>query len=207
MKKTERWGFGLVDSPDGKRLDELEGGLQLGLKEDDLDFSEEDFIANPCEPPDVHFMEAAQGWLELGDAASALAELAHLNPSLINHPDVLLLSWDIRAALGHWSEAFDIGEELMRVIPDDIRSVLNRSTALRYMPGGGLRLAYDDLLRSEYGDWQVLYLLARYACQLGKLDEARQWLRRAGSGGGLRETALDEPDLEPIWAFVDQSKW
>lgn len=174
--------------------------------ETDINY-DEDFTANPCEPPDVHYMDAAQGWLELGDASSALAELTRVNPSLKNHPDVLLLIWDIRAALGHWNDAFNIGEELMRVIPDDFRSAVNRSIALRYMPGGGLQLAYDDLLRSEPYNWHVQYLLARYSCKLGKLDEARQWLKRAGSGGGLREEALDEPDLEPIWKFVDKGKW
>jgi hypothetical protein len=188
-----------------KTSDQVVNGLEHHV-ETDICY-DEDFTANPCEPPDVHFMEAAEGWLEMGDAASALAELTRLNPSLKNHPDVLLLCWDIRAALGHWIEAFNIGEELMRVIPDDFRSVVNRSIALRYMPGGGLQLAYDDILQVGSFHWKIDYLLARYACQLGKLDEAQQWLRRAGSGSGLRKTALDEPDLAPIWEFVYKRKW
>lgn len=207
MKKPERWQLRVAESSKDDHLDELEVHVQPGIKEDDLGFTEEEFLANPCEPPDADFFEAAQRWLDLGDAELALTELTHLNPSLKNHPDVLLLGWDIRAALGHWSEAFSIGEGLMRVIPEDFRSVVNRSISLRYMPGGGLQIAYDDLSKENYGDWHNYYLLARYACQLGKLDEARQLLASVAGNSGVRAMALDEPDFSPIWKFVDKKQW
>jgi tetratricopeptide (TPR) repeat protein len=168
---------------------------------------DEDFTALPCEPPDVHSIDAACGWLELGDAASARKELADLDASLKKHPDVLLLSWDIDAALGDWEAAYATAQEMMRVIPDDIRSWLNRSIALRHAEGGGAQAAYDALLTGErhFDLNSRFYLhLARHACQAGKLQEARLWLCRANElgCGGVKDIALDEPDLEPIWEYV-----
>ncbi len=50
--------------------------------------------------------------------------------------------------------------------------------------------------------WLVCYHLARFAAQLEKLEEARDWLSCAGYCSG-RYLALDESDLAPIREFVD----
>lgn len=41
--------------------------------------------------------------------------------------------------------------------------------------------------------------------QLGRLEEAREWLRKAMDQGDEREItlrALADPDLEPLWANI-----
>lgn len=49
--------------------------------------------------------------------------------------------------------------------------------------------------------WLIPYNLACYACQLGRLDEAREWFRRAltmGDGKAIKLEALNDPDLAPL---------
>jgi hypothetical protein len=51
------------------------------------------------------------------------------------------------------------------------------------------------------------YNLACYSCQLGNLKEAYQWLEKAIDLAGkeeIRQTALEDPDLEPLWADVGE---
>jgi hypothetical protein len=49
--------------------------------------------------------------------------------------------------------------------------------------------------------WEISYNLACYTCQLGRLDEARQWFHRAltlGDEKAIKLEALDDPDLAPL---------
>ena len=53
--------------------------------------------------------------------------------------------------------------------------------------------------------WLVPYNLACYCAQLGRLQEARQWLKKAFKLGDAKEVklmALDDPDLEPLWLGI-----
>jgi hypothetical protein len=110
-----------------------------------------DSVANPCEPPYLHYMEGAQGWLELGDARSALHEIRRIDADLKNHPDVLLLTWDIQAALRNWDEAYKIGDCLVKVIPDDLQSWLNRSESIMH----------KDTTEAAYEAYQALRFSAK----------------------------------------------
>ncbi len=47
----------------------------------------------PLEPPDTHYLSAALGWLELGNAAESICELGQIRPENVNHPDVLEVRW------------------------------------------------------------------------------------------------------------------
>lgn len=169
------------------------------------DEGEEDLTANPCEPPQLHYMEAAKGWLELGMAPFALQELNRFDAQLEGHPDVLLLRWDIHAAMGNWDGAYEVAEKLRQTVPEDLKGWLNRSEAMRHMHGGGIQPAYEALLLGA-GVFRENYLfhfwLARYACLAGITEEARHWLQCADQLGGVKKLALHEPDLEPIWEFV-----
>ncbi len=51
----------------------------------------------------------------------------------------------------------------------------------------------------------VAYNLACYACQLGDLKGARTLLERAfalGDASKMKLMALDDPDLESLWAEI-----
>ena len=89
---------------------------------------------------------------------------------------------------------------------------MNRSYAIRRAPGGGVQAAYDALkpAAERLSDLeQVTFNLACYACQLGRLQEAREWLakafaaaERSGRVKLRRQEALEEADLQPLWSEI-----
>ena len=54
------------------------------------------------EPPDNFHLEAAKGWLDLGDHVLANGELEKITPNLRAHPDVLDVPWQIYAKAEKW---------------------------------------------------------------------------------------------------------
>jgi hypothetical protein len=54
-------------------------------------------------------------------------------------------------------------------------------------------------------DCTMIYNRACYACRLGNLTTAQQLLTRAmklGDSGQVKETALADHDLEPLWKLI-----
>ena len=75
------------------------------------------------EAPDTHYLSGAEGWMELGDLSSALAELDLISELFHDHYDVLQVRWhilnrmeDFRAADGKfyfkmaWPGAKNVGD-------------------------------------------------------------------------------------------------
>jgi hypothetical protein len=55
--------------------------------------------------------------------------------------------------------------------------------------------------------WNIPYNLACYACQLGKHEEAWEWLEDTfdlGNSKTVKLMALEDPDLEPFWAEIGE---
>ena len=53
----------------------------------------------------------------------------------------------------------------------------------------------------------IPYNLACYACQFGELDLALDWFQAAEKVGDpekIREVALMDPDMEPIWDRISE---
>ena len=65
---------------------------------------------HPLAPPNSHHLEAAHGWLELGNNVAAFDELEKIEPKLRGHPDVLEVRVDIYAKAGKWAHVLG-GEE------------------------------------------------------------------------------------------------
>ena len=157
---------------------------------------------------DRRHLEAAEGWLGLGNQIEAFEELEQISPQLRVHPDVLELRWQIYAKDGQWEPCVDIARALTKLAPA--------------RPYGWLHLAYSlhELKRTkEAGDVLIpivdkfpkedlmRYNLACYACQLGNLKEAGQWLEKAfaiGDSKQLKLMALDDPDLEKLWREIGE---
>ena len=160
------------------------------------------------EPPDTFSLSAALGWLELGNASEALAELDGVSPENQSHPAVLEVRWAVYAEMKRWDLALESANELIRVLPGKVGGWLHRAYALRRAHGGGLAQAWDALLpAAEKFPKQslVAFNLACYACQMHQLDDARHWLKRAAeisSEAGVREMALADSDLEPLWPEI-----
>ena len=159
-------------------------------------------------PPDIHYLSGAIGWIELGNLAEAKLELAKVAPDHSAHPGVLEAGWSIAAAEADWATALLIAEHLVRVAEDHAVGWLHRAYAARRAPGGGLQAAWDALLPAADrfpDEANIPYNLACYACQMGKLDEARSWLRRAMSSrerGKIKTMASADEDLKALWGEV-----
>ena len=156
-------------------------------------------------PPDTHFLSAAVGWCELGSAAEAKAELAQIAPVLCHHPDVLEVRWLIHAQEMTWEDGLAVAEKLVEVAPQRSSGWLHLAYALRRVQRGGLQAAWEVLLPAfeKFPEEPIIpYNLACYACQLGRLDQARQWLQHAVKVAGKEKInfmALNDDDLAPLW--------
>ncbi len=164
----------------------------------------------PLEPPETHYLSAAQGWVELGNPAEARAELAHICAALQFHPDVLEVRWVICVEEQHWEEGLQVARALVQAAPERASGWLHQAYALRRVAEGGVAKAWEALLPA-FGKFPkeaiIAYNLACYACQLNQLETAREWLRRAlalGEKEQIRLMALADDDLEPLWPEIQQ---
>jgi tetratricopeptide (TPR) repeat protein len=154
-------------------------------------------------PPDSFHLKAAEGWLELGNAAEARAELNQIADSSKTHPHALELSWRIFAATHDWQQSVDVAAELARQAPDNALSWIHWAYSLHELKR--TQEAWDILapVADRFPDeFLIRYNLACYACQLGRREEARRWLKAAIKLVGVKpilNLAADDPDLKPIW--------
>lgn len=155
---------------------------------------------------DQRHLQAAEGWIELGNHAEANEELENITPQLRAHPKVLKLRWQIYAAANNWEATLDIASAIIQIAPEDPFGWIHRSKSLY-----GLKRtveARDNLLRvvDQFPRNAVMrYDLARYECQLGRLKEAERWLQKAfeiGDATKMKLAALDDRDLEPLWRNI-----
>jgi len=123
-------------------------------------------------PPDSHYLNAAVGWIELGDPLEAFDELQKVDPEFSLHPDVLVVRWIIYAKARKWNAGLQVARALV--------------TLARIGPMGWIALAYslNELNRTPEAWHELLsvaekfpqngtiqFNLACYACKLGKIDE------------------------------------
>jgi tetratricopeptide (TPR) repeat protein len=161
----------------------------------------------PLSPPDLFHLEAAQGWLELGSHTEANQELEKIKAQLRAHPDVLKVRWQIYAMAKKWEATLEIATTLIQLDPDDPLGWVHRSYALHELKRTAE--ARDNLLRvvDKFPfNATMRYNLARYECQLGRLEQAKQWLEKAfllGDARRIKLAALEDPDLEPLWKRTD----
>jgi len=162
------------------------------------------------EPPDSHHLSAALGWLGLGSAAEAHAELAKVSEEFQHHPATLEVRWTICAHERKWGDALEIARTEIALAPEDASGWLHRAYALRRVNEGGLPQAWEALLPAaeKFPEEPVIpYNLACYACQMLQLDLAREWLHRAIAAGNkteLKKMALADDDLKPLWSEIKE---
>jgi tetratricopeptide (TPR) repeat protein len=154
-------------------------------------------------PPDSHYLNAAEGWLGLGDYQSALEELELINPALRAHPDVLAVRCDIYTDAMKWPAVVAVASALVRLIPDRPSGWVRRSFALHGLKQ--TQQAFDLLLPAvrKFPEVSTIpYNLACYCAQLGGIEEARHWLHQSyevGNAAILKNAARNDPDLAPLF--------
>ena len=159
-------------------------------------------------PPDSHHLTAAIGWMELGNPAEAMQELDRISEQYQRRPEVLELRWAALAERRDWASALQVAAELVDASPERPNGWLHRAYAARRAPGGSLEAAWEVLRPAveKFPQEELIpYNLACYACQMQRLDEAREWLRLAlatAKKNRFRAMALEDEDLRPLWREI-----
>lgn len=162
---------------------------------------------HPLDYPDRHFVRAAEGWLELGDSAEAARELKLVSRAAEGHPDVLELRWRLHALHGQWNDALEVAEKVTSMVPDRASGWIHQSYCLHELKRTSEAW---DLLLEKVGKFPkesiIPYNLACYACQMGDMAAAKEWLRKAAklrTREEIRAMAANDPDLGPIRDFIE----
>jgi lipopolysaccharide biosynthesis regulator YciM len=159
--------------------------------------------------PDVHYLNSAIGWLELGDTVEAKTDIEKIGMESRHHPDVLIVRWKVHAQAKDWNRALDVAQALVSVSDDK--------------PTGWICLAYSLYNNNRSEDaWTNLlgaekrfpeisaipYFLACLACQMGRTNDATKWLSRWNemvNESDIKETARQDPRLKEAWKDFDET--
>jgi hypothetical protein len=162
-------------------------------------------------PPNCHYLDAAVGWLELGNPAEALNELAHIDTAFYVEPQVLEVKWQVLARNERWDLSLPVAQAFCEACPGIAQSWLHQAVSLYRL--NRTEDAWNLLLpmaKKFPKSWVIPYDLACYACQLEQLDEGRRWLRKAcrlGEGQEIKSLALADPDLKTLWPEILDPKF
>ena len=163
----------------------------------------------PLAPRDRIVLEAANGWLMLGNAAEAMAEFDQISAPGRQSAEALTTLWEIHAQQRKWDAAIAAADSLIAKAKDQPDGYIKRAYALHELRRS--QEAWETLhpVSSQFGDnWLIPYNLACYAAQLGRPEDALKWFRKAvrvGDERELRTMALKDPDLEPIRQKIEKS--
>ncbi len=163
-------------------------------------------MKSTLQPPDTHHLSAAEGWLELGNHHEALNELNLVSSAEQGSVEVLGLRWSISAQLKLWEQCVVLADRIIELAPKNVFGWIHRSYALHELKRTSeARDLLQPALKRFPKNETIPYNLACYECQLGNLDEARDWLRRTmklKNPAELKAQALDDLDLKPLWAEI-----
>ena len=98
--------------------------------------------------PDPMHLEAAAGWIQLGDYNSANDELEKIRAEWRAHPDVLDLRWLIYSHHEQWDVCLDIASTIVKIASDRVWGWVHKAYALRRATGGGIEKAKPVLLEA-----------------------------------------------------------
>ncbi len=154
-------------------------------------------------------LDAAVGWLGLGNPGEAGDEVARIASDFAEHPDVLEVRWEVSGRQERWEEALLIADSLVLGHPERSSGWLHRSYCLhelaRTLEAWNKLFPAVDRFPKEA---TIPYNLACYACQLGNLKQAEEWLEKAAALRGrsaIKKLAAEDRDLDPMRSFF--SAW
>ena len=159
-------------------------------------------------PPDIHHLNSAEGWLGLGNPSEAEHELAKLQDSLADHPDVLRVWYHLHEKRGDWTRAVETAGLLCRTIPQHAFGWIHLAYALHELRR--TKEAYEVLrpvVERFPDEYLIRYNLACYSCQMGALDQARAWLKNSIAIAGadtIKKLAASDLDLKSLWEEIQK---
>ena len=144
----------------------------------------------------------------LGNLVEAKAEWARIASPYRDLPEVLQVRWQICAAAKEWQTCLELAETITRLSPLEPFGWIHQAFALHELKQ--TEEAYRRLAavtRKFPKEAIIPYNLACYACQMGKLSEARRWLKNAIDIGGkqkIKGMARNDPDLVPLRQEIEE---
>jgi tetratricopeptide (TPR) repeat protein len=155
----------------------------------------------PLEPPDNQHLRAAVGYIELSMFEQANDELEKIDP--FNHAAAEVLS--VRVAIYHGLQKWDllqvVAQRLAEFQPQNVDWIVSYAYATRRVES--IEAARKILLNAESRfptDAVIKYNLACYDSQLGEIESAKNYLKKAFDiDSSWRIAALDDEDLKPLW--------
>ena len=155
--------------------------------------------------PDPMHLNAAAGWIQLGNYVSANDELENISAEWRAHPDVLDLRWFIYSHHEQWDACLDTSSAIVKMAPDRVSGWIHKAYALRRATVGGIekpKPVLEEAAKLFPDDDMIQYNLACYCAQLGQLDAAKEHLDKSyelGDAKQIKLIALDDDDLKPLW--------
>jgi len=153
--------------------------------------------------------EAAEGWLLLSNPEEALAELDQIPLEFGRHPAVLAIEWRAATAAGDHQRAWVAARRLCEIQPRFCGAWICQANSLRELRGAQ---AAADLLLCVVdrfaGEPVMQYNLACFCAQVADWPRCCFWLLEAfesEAGEKLKELALIDPDLKPLWDKIGES--
>ncbi|MDX1951715.1 MAG: tetratricopeptide repeat protein [Verrucomicrobiota bacterium] len=158
---------------------------------------------NDLPQPEKFRLDAAEGWLLLGNPIEANEELEAITSEHRFHPLVLAMRWQVYAAANWWEAAWVVAQALCDLCPHSAEAWICHANTARKVRG--LMEAWEILTRVADrfpSEPIVIYNLACYSAQLGWIDMACSRLVQAfemPNSDPLKVAAVHDPDLRPLW--------
>lgn len=142
----------------------------------------------------------AVGYMQLGMYDEAEAELALVDDAWQNSADVLAIAVELHHHTQKWASLRQASEALMQVSPGNPGAWVSCAYAVRRLDG--LESARGVLLEGQArhpSEPTIKYNLGCYAAQLGELDTAEFYVRKAIElDPSFKKIAQSDADLQPL---------
>lgn len=153
-------------------------------------------------------IEAAKGWVLLGDLRDAHEELNHISKQWKQHPEVLELRWYLFAEEPDWESALPIAQKIHKKHPERLFGWLALAHSI-FKSTLDAEAAFQLLSPAAeiFEGPQVAYGLACYASLTGDFTAARDWLSRAiekSDDDQLEDFYKAHPELEALNDYLQK---
>jgi predicted Zn-dependent protease len=162
--------------------------------------------SQPGEPigyPAKHHFDAATGWLELGNAREAQAELDQLTFAVLALPGVRILRWKVLAALQSWDRALCVSRELIAAEPERATPWICFAFSLVHTHGTAeaSRCLAESSEQHPENCRSVPRFLARQTERLAASPDPNRWLHKwEAMEAQLAAAKLRREDAAPVAA-------
>ena len=131
-------------------------------------------------PQDIMRLNAAEGWLGLGNVIEADKEIKQITPAMREHPEVLAVRFGMMAKAECWQAFEEIADNLVTLAPESSFGWIHRSFAMHERKR--TQEALDNLLPAVDlfpDEILIRYNLACYECVLENIRKAKLHLAEA----------------------------